>query len=84
VTRWKHLHNAVASPVAMSLADVPGLDPYRSTALEENDMTASYTFDVFSSLDTATAPPAATGLAIGASKAPSCSTTPLPCTARSS
>jgi hypothetical protein len=47
-------------------------------------MTASYTFDVFSSLDTATAPPAATGPAIGASKAPSCSTTALPCTARSS
>src|SRR6267142_2341782 len=25
--------------------------PHRSTALEENDMTATYTFDVFSSLD---------------------------------
>jgi hypothetical protein len=38
--------------MAMSLADVPSLSPHtRSTALEENDMTATYTFDVFSSLD---------------------------------
>src|SRR6476646_1517548 len=35
----------------MSLAVVPSLYPQRSTALEENDMTATYTFDVFSSLD---------------------------------
>jgi hypothetical protein len=36
----------------MSLAVVPNLSPHtRSTALEENDMTAPYTFDVFSSLD---------------------------------
>ena len=35
----------------MSLAVVPGLHSYRSTALEENDMTATYTYDVFSSLD---------------------------------
>src|SRR5215204_3256542 len=35
----------------MSLAVCPGLYPHRSTALEENDMTATYTFDVFSSLD---------------------------------
>src|SRR5215218_9221201 len=36
----------------MSLAVVPGLSPHtRSTALEESDMTATYTFDVFSSLD---------------------------------
>jgi dihydrofolate reductase len=35
----------------MSLAARPGLYPHRSTALEENDMTATYTFDVFSSLD---------------------------------
>jgi hypothetical protein len=68
---------------AMSLADVPSLDPYRSTALEENDMTASYTFDMF---------PASTlrrrhrqlDRLFGASKASSCSTTALPCTARSS
>jgi dihydrofolate reductase len=44
-------HNALASPVAMSIAGVPSLYPYRSTALEESDMTATYTFDVFSSLD---------------------------------
>jgi hypothetical protein len=30
---------------------VPGLHPYRSIAVEEHDMTATYTFDVFSSLD---------------------------------
>jgi dihydrofolate reductase len=35
----------------MSLAVIPGLYPTRSTALEENDMTATHTFDVFSSLD---------------------------------
>ena len=36
----------------MSLAVVASLyPPYRSTALEENVMTATYTFDVFSSLD---------------------------------
>jgi len=35
----------------MSLAVGPSLYPHRSTALEENDMTATYTFDVFSSLD---------------------------------
>src|SRR5687767_5748782 len=35
----------------MSIAGVPSLYPYRSNALEENDMTATYTFDVFSSLD---------------------------------
>src|SRR3954464_14589220 len=35
----------------MTLPAVRGLYPHRSTALEENDMTATYTFDVFSSLD---------------------------------
>ena len=36
----------------MSLAVVPSLSPHtRSTALEESIMTATYTFDVFSSLD---------------------------------
>jgi hypothetical protein len=36
----------------MSLAEVPGLPPdTRSTALEESIMTATYTFDVFTSLD---------------------------------
>jgi dihydrofolate reductase len=35
----------------MSFAVVLSLYPNRSTAVEENDMTASYTFDVFSSLD---------------------------------
>jgi hypothetical protein len=40
------------SPTAMSLAVVSGLDPHtRSTVLEESIMTATYTFDVFSSLD---------------------------------
>jgi dihydrofolate reductase len=51
VTKWKRLHNAVASPMAMSFAGGHSLYPHRSTALEENDMTATYTFDVFSSLD---------------------------------
>ena len=36
---------------AMSLAVVASLYPTRSTALKEIDMTATYTFDVFSSLD---------------------------------
>ena len=44
-------HNAVASPTAMSFAVVASLYPHRPTALEEKDMTATYTFDVFSSLD---------------------------------
>ena len=36
----------------MSFAVVPGPYPHtRSTALEESIMTATYTFDVFSSLD---------------------------------
>jgi dihydrofolate reductase len=35
----------------MSLRLVAGLYPHRSTAGEENEMTATYTFDVFSSLD---------------------------------
>jgi dihydrofolate reductase len=35
----------------MSLAVISSLYSHRSTALEENDMTATYTFDVFSSLD---------------------------------
>ena len=47
-------------------------------------MTATYTFDVFSSLDGYGSAGAATGAATGASRAPSCSTTASPCTARSS
>jgi len=39
------------SPTAMSLAVISSLYSHRSTPLEENDMTAPYTFDVFSSLD---------------------------------
>jgi dihydrofolate reductase len=35
----------------MSLAVISSLYSYRPTALEEDDMTATYTFDVFSSLD---------------------------------
>src|SRR6476661_5018148 len=35
----------------MSFAVGPSLYLHRSTALEENDVTATYTFDVFSSLD---------------------------------
>jgi dihydrofolate reductase len=35
----------------MSLAVISGLYSHRSTALEENDLIATYTFDVFSSLD---------------------------------
>ena len=51
MTKWKRLHSAVASPPQMSFAVVPGLYRHRSTALEENDVTATYTFDVFCSLD---------------------------------
>jgi dihydrofolate reductase len=52
VTKTMRLHNAVASPTAMTSRIGPSLYySYRSTALEENDMTATYTFDVFSSLD---------------------------------
>jgi dihydrofolate reductase len=40
-----------ASLTAMSFAVISSLCPYRPTALQENDMTATYTFDVFSSLD---------------------------------
>ena len=46
-------------------------------------MTATYTFDVFSSLDGYGAA-SATGPATGGSKAPSCSATALTCTTRSS
>ena len=35
----------------MSLAGVPGLSPHTIIRTEENIMTATYTFDVFSSLD---------------------------------
>jgi hypothetical protein len=35
----------------MSSRSRPGRYRYRSTALEENDMTATYTWDVFCSLD---------------------------------
>src|SRR5215207_4500096 len=39
------------SPTAMSFAVVSSLYPHPSTVLEESIMTATYTFDVFSSLD---------------------------------
>ena len=73
--------NAVARPMAMSLALVPGLYPHRSTAPEENDMTASYTFDVFSSLD---GYGAASGNWTGywGKQGRSCSTAAWPCTRR--
>jgi dihydrofolate reductase len=35
----------------MSFAVIPSLCAYRSTTLEENDMTATYTFDILSTLD---------------------------------
>jgi dihydrofolate reductase len=41
----------VANATPMSLAVVTSLYAYRPTALEESIMTATYTFDVFSSLD---------------------------------
>jgi dihydrofolate reductase len=41
----------VANATPMNLAVVTGLYAYRPTALEENNMTATYTFDVFSTLD---------------------------------
>jgi dihydrofolate reductase len=54
--RWRSLldHRSRARPdrsATMSLAGATGLYPHASTAPEENDMTATYTFDVFSSLD---------------------------------
>ena len=43
---------SAANPKAMSPAAVPSLSQYtRPNALEESTMTATYTFDVFSSLD---------------------------------
>jgi len=51
VTKRMRVHNAVASPTAMTSRIGPSLYRHLSTALEENDMTATYTFDVFSSLD---------------------------------
>ena len=51
VTKWMRLHNAVASPTAMTFHIGTSLFRDRSTASEENDMPATYTFDVFSSLD---------------------------------
>jgi hypothetical protein len=49
---WKaDICKVAVSPTAMSLAVISSLYSHRSTALEENDMTATYTFDVFSSLD---------------------------------
>ena len=48
-------------------------------------MTATYTFDVFSSLDGfGSYDEPATGAATGASRAPSCSTTASPCSTSSS
>ena len=35
----------------MSFAVIPSLCAYRSTTLEKNDMTATYTFDILSTLD---------------------------------
>ena len=66
------LYNAVASLMSMTLALIRSLyHTYRSTALEENAMTATYTlFDVFPSLDGYAAPPAATGPATGGKRGP--------------
>ena len=71
----------------------PGRAPHARISLDRpmssvwrfrpSDMTATYTFDVFSSLDGDPAPPAATGPATGASGAPSRSSTASTCTARS-
>jgi hypothetical protein len=41
----------MATPAAMSFAGGPSLHSHQSTALEENDVTATYTFHIFSSLD---------------------------------
>jgi hypothetical protein len=68
----------------MSLAVITSLSPHRSTALEENGMAATYTFDVFSTLDGYGSYHGGTGAATGVNKAPSFSTTASPCTARSS
>jgi dihydrofolate reductase len=68
----------------MSFAVVSSLYPHtRSTALEESIMTATSTFDVFSSLDGYGSDSGNWG-GYWASKAPSCSTTASPCTANSS
>src|SRR5213078_2340425 len=49
---WKaDICNVAVSPTATSFAVISSLYSHRSTALEENNMTATYTFDVFSSLD---------------------------------
>jgi hypothetical protein len=70
----------------MSLTMVPSLFPRtRSTTLEESVMTATYTFDIFCTLDGyGPTAPTATGAATGVSKAPSFSTTASLNTARSS
>src|ERR671935_2263822 len=54
--KWTHSQESARpnsrSPTAMSFAVVSSLYPHtRSTALEESIMTATYTFDVFSTLD---------------------------------
>ena len=41
----------VAAPAAMSCRIGASLYPHRSSTPRENDMSATYTFDVFSSLD---------------------------------
>jgi hypothetical protein len=69
----------------MSFAVVSSLYPHtRSTALEESIMTATYTFDVFSTLDAFGSPSPGTWGATGASRGPSCSTIASPHSLRSS
>ena len=68
----------------MSFAVVPRLYPPNDQPhLRSALMTATYTFDVFSSLDGFGAHSGNWG-GYGQAKAPSCSTTASPCTARSS
>jgi dihydrofolate reductase len=51
VTKRKRLNNDSGQSDGDEFLRGPSLYPHGSTALEENDMAATYTFDVFSTLD---------------------------------
>jgi hypothetical protein len=83
VTQWEGLRNDCGQSAGDEFRSWSESVPTPINRTRKDDMTATYTFDVFPA-STATAPPAPTGPATGARKDPSCSTTALPCTARSS
>src|ERR671937_226887 len=68
----------------MSLAVGSGLYRQPINPLEESIMTATYTFDVFSSLDGFGSASGGDWGGYWGKRGPSCSTTASPCTARSS